>query len=857
MENGSTSSPKTPHFFKPLLPGFHSHLNIPIAFFSKHLERTRNESSVVVNLRSDVSDGIWEVKMDGQRLTQGWQNFATSHDLRVGDVLVFRHDGDLWFHVTAFGPSCCEIQYDDDDVIQISSDSDSEKDQYTREGEAGYSSDHSCFVARVTASNLSKDMLFLPMDFSRSNGLNGQCEIILLNEDGKPWRLPLGCHKPNGWVYIKSGWKSFCCANRQRANDSLTFKLVQNGKTPVLQLYTPYRFLTLTLTPYNLKSSIMRLPASFVKANGIEHARKITLVDRYGGKRTTCLKPEEKYGRIRLGKGWREFCEVNGVKTGESFELELIKEEEDTATHLLKINAEPLFRQTPMRVHDVIVRGNDKTKDNMIKAEVAALREATTLQELCDASEVANSNLRALGILYSVCIDFDSGPPELPGTTNVVIEVVECKSLPIINFNYDTSPKAEVAGVREATTLKELREASIVAQSNLRALGIFDSVSIEIYSELPSTTNVVFKVVESKTVIDFYRIPKVILSGFDFSVKSKNIFGYGDIWDGSVNYGDDASEFSLGMYFPRILGLRNPFTPRLHLSNQDWRKFSSYKERFLGVSLDLLSTEYHELVYTAGWRSLIDPSHAASKSIKRQLGHSMFSTLKYTFEVDERDSTLRPRSGYAFTSTSQIGGLAPNSLSLRFLKQEFDLRYAVPFGFYHAALNFGVSGGVIFPWGSGYQNCPSSLPERFFLGGDSSFVDILGGPSALWGFKNRGVGPNEPKSKGDDKRDFVGGDAAVTAFADLSFDLPVSWLRENGIHGHVFGCAGNAAKLSENEFRNFSGLKFLETCRTSVGAGIVWLTSLFRMEFNYCHVLKKQEHDRAGSGFSVSISKPS
>lgn len=75
---------------------------------------------------------------------------------------------------------------------------------------------------------------------------------------------------------------------------------------------------------------------TFVKANGIENEEKITLVDRYGIKRTTSLKLEDEYGRMRLGKEWREFCDVNGVNIGESFKLKLIKEKEDTATHLLK-----------------------------------------------------------------------------------------------------------------------------------------------------------------------------------------------------------------------------------------------------------------------------------------------------------------------------------------------------------------------------------------------------------------------------------------------------------------------------------------------------------------------------------------
>lgn len=181
-----------------------------------------------------------------------------------------------------------------------------------------------------------------------------------------------------------------------------------------------------------------------------------------------------------------------------------------------------------------------------------------------------------------------------------------------------------------------------------------------------------------------------------------------------------------------------------------------------------------------------------------------------------------------------------------YLQQEIDLRYAVPFGFYHAALNFGVSGGVIFPWGNGFLNKPSSLPERFFLGGDFSPVCTLGGPATVWGFKTRGLGPTEPRRHIRDNsnqevsvssgRDFIGGDLAVSAFADISFDLPLRWLRERGVHGHVFAGAGNVAKLSENEFRKFSFQRFFESFRSSVGAGIVIPTKIFRLEVS-CIIL--------------------
>lgn len=88
-------------------------------FFSVYMEG-RNEAKTV-ELRSDASEKTWEVKIEGRRLTVGWKEFASAHDFRVGDVIILRHEGALLFHVTALGPSCCEIQYvqscNDDDYL--------------------------------------------------------------------------------------------------------------------------------------------------------------------------------------------------------------------------------------------------------------------------------------------------------------------------------------------------------------------------------------------------------------------------------------------------------------------------------------------------------------------------------------------------------------------------------------------------------------------------------------------------------------------------------------------------------------------------------------------------------------------
>ncbi|CAH8360599.1 unnamed protein product [Eruca vesicaria subsp. sativa] len=168
----------------------------------------------------------------------------------------------------------------------MANDSDSEKyhqqQQHTRKARS--SSDNSCFAARVTESNLRKDSLV-------------RTKPVL----------------------------------QLRASGYYNRDCLRVSSSPTSQ----DRFLTLTLTPYNLKSYKLCLPVPFVKANGIKSVRKITLVDRYGVRSTTSLKPEDEYGRMRLGKEWIKFCEDNGVKAGESFRLELIKEK-DTANHLLK-----------------------------------------------------------------------------------------------------------------------------------------------------------------------------------------------------------------------------------------------------------------------------------------------------------------------------------------------------------------------------------------------------------------------------------------------------------------------------------------------------------------------------------------
>ncbi|PKU68614.1 sorting and assembly machinery component 50 homolog [Dendrobium catenatum] len=454
-----------------------------------------------------------------------------------------------------------------------------------------------------------------------------------------------------------------------------------------------------------------------------------------------------------------------------------------------------------VRVHDVLIKGNTKTKDSLIEAEVLPVfRSASTMQELLQAATAANARLQRLEIFDSVSIVLDAGPSELPGTVNVIIDLVE--------------PKNPLSGD-----------------------------------------------------IGFYTRPETRGWSIEGLLKLRNVFGYGDIWNAAGAYSlDHTTEMSAGLSLPRFKALSTPITARVTLLTQDWLKFSSYKERLLGLSFGLVSTIRHELAYNLTWRHLTDPLRMSSVSVRRQLGHSLLSSLKYSYKLDRRNSSIRPMKGYAFLSTSQIGGLGHDSNLLRFIRQEFDLRAAIPLGFFHTALNIGVAAGVIMPWGNGFMTLPTPLTERFHIGGNSSPLCLLGSPTSLLGFNMRGLGPTDlrrmipsrtdqtsdpPASPGWDA---LGGDLAVTAFADISFNLPLKVLRDSGIYGHAFISAGNLAKLSEGSIKDFSIRQFAKNFRSSAGIGVIVPTKLFRMEVNYCYILRQFEHDRAKTGIQFSIS---
>ena len=81
-----------------------------------------------------------------------------------------------------------------------------------------------------------------------------------------------------------------------------------------------------------------------------------------------------------------------------------------------KLATEPV----KVRVHDIQIKGNTKTKDSVIEAQLQEVRAVDSMQDLLQESVRANSRLRSLGVFDKCVITLDAGPNELPGTVNLL-----------------------------------------------------------------------------------------------------------------------------------------------------------------------------------------------------------------------------------------------------------------------------------------------------------------------------------------------------------------------------------------------------------------------------------------------------
>lgn len=213
--------------------------------------------------------------------------------------------------------------------------------------------------------------------------------LTLVGKDGVKWKVNMKEEKSGRALYLGKGWKEFAKANGLKTGEYFTLESAWKNEIPMLSLVNTEstsgikqrgesskamekerstdtssivqnRVVTLALETEDIKACtlvsllkqilqkrwirncilnyifLQHLPSEFVTAVGIKKLGKISLLGKDGMKWWGCLLSRN--GTVAVGIGWRNFCEANGVKLGESFSLVFINEEEDTG---------PIFKFCP------------------------------------------------------------------------------------------------------------------------------------------------------------------------------------------------------------------------------------------------------------------------------------------------------------------------------------------------------------------------------------------------------------------------------------------------------------------------------------------------------------------------------
>uniref|UniRef100_M1B269 DNA binding protein n=2 Tax=Solanum tuberosum TaxID=4113 RepID=M1B269_SOLTU len=235
--------PKKPHFFKPLQPGFKNGLKIPIGFL-KYLKG--NDQIEHAILRRDGNK--WPTKVNDPRSEAGWAEFVQQYDLQLGDILMFRHEGNMEFEVSIFDSTHCDREYAEymqeggggggahtEDaterpmmrMIKSSTKASSPVKTATHHKSFGH---FECIIREYC---IRRGYLYLPRRFAIANGLiNKKCDLIIRDERQRLWNFKLSSSITQTYI-IGCGWTKFFADNCLRKGDRIMFEVVTNGETPI------------------------------------------------------------------------------------------------------------------------------------------------------------------------------------------------------------------------------------------------------------------------------------------------------------------------------------------------------------------------------------------------------------------------------------------------------------------------------------------------------------------------------------------------------------------------------------------------------------------------------------------------
>ncbi|KAF9614101.1 hypothetical protein IFM89_015363 [Coptis chinensis] len=237
-----------PSFFKVLIGDFQNKLFLPKAFIIKYFD----DDNVPINfiLRSSTSRS-WTVSVkqfdEGVFLCKEWRNFVSHHTLELGDILIFRYNGNSEFIYKIFGKDTCEKE---ERFAKNLDENDSHcAEQEPRRKQPGVA----CFMQSlqlhllqnipsaklicVAASNIMRIIYLqnIPTSFARKylKDAPKDRDVTLRTSHGGPWHARYAVRTFQKGVHhykLIMGWKAFALDNHLKTGDDCIFELVDRNQ---------------------------------------------------------------------------------------------------------------------------------------------------------------------------------------------------------------------------------------------------------------------------------------------------------------------------------------------------------------------------------------------------------------------------------------------------------------------------------------------------------------------------------------------------------------------------------------------------------------------------------------------------
>ncbi len=399
------------------------------------------------------------------------------------------------------------------------------------------------------------------------------------------------------------------------------------------------------------------------------------------------------------------------------------------------------------------------------------------------------------------------------------------------------------------------------AERRLRNLDFFKAVKITAEPG-SSQDRVVLNVdVDEKSTGDFSVSGGYSTSdGFmgEISVQERNLLGMGLYARAALQYGQNASGYTLSFVEPYLLGYRIAWGLDVFQRTQKASSTVSYETRTAGFGTKLGFTLREDLTLLVRynyqqqqiklpdvWNDCFTylPSSGrnmsgtgncyvngeASLPVRIDLlrGKAVTSAVGYTLTYNTLDDNKNPTEGILAEFRQDFAGLGGD---VRFVKSAADARYYFPVISDVVGIVHGQAGNL-----ASFDNSQLRFLDHYQMG-----------PNLVRGFAANGMGPRDmtPGST----QDALGGTNYWGASVELQ--MPFWFLpKEVGLKGAVFADAGSLwdyrgptayAPSAESILLNGTG----NTIRSSVGASIIWKSPLGPLRFDYAVATSKAAGDK-------------